>query len=138
MAGNKQDCIFKVGDVVACISTKERHKVTSVEYYEPYKCWYIGIDGEEEAEHGEDEFLLVEIKGVQPDQMSTEELISLIEEAEKLLKEKQEASQAEIKNWITDLASCGHIVASDLECELFVNTEFVIDMLQRYLDNKGK
>ena len=72
------------------------------------------------------------------DKMSVEELASLVEKAEKLLKEKQEAKQAEIKAWVDEMVRFGEMDFEALEHELFDNTQSVIDMLQRYLDKKGK
>lgn len=72
------------------------------------------------------------------EQMSVEELASLVEKAEKLLEKKQEEMQAEIKAWIGDMVHYGEMDFEALECELFEKTQSVIDMLQRYLDKKGK
>ena len=71
-------------------------------------------------------------------QLSTEELTSLIVKADKLLKDKQEANQAEIKAGVSEMVRFGEIDFEALEHELFDNTQSVIDMLQRYLDKKGK
>lgn len=72
------------------------------------------------------------------EQLSVEELASLVEKAEKLLKQKQEECQKEIEDWIAGHTCYGEIDSDDLKADLFANTQSVIDMLQRYLDKKGK
>ena len=70
--------------------------------------------------------------------LSVAELASLVEKAEGLLEKKQEEMQAEIMTWIGDMVCYGEMDFEALECELFEKTQSVIDMLQRYLDKKGK
>ena len=72
------------------------------------------------------------------EQLSVEELASLVEKAEKLLEEKKKEQRQEIEDWISSLVDCGEISSYALEHELFVNTHCTIAMLQRYLDKKGK
>lgn len=135
---NEQGCIFKVGDVVIRNRTGGQHTVSCVEYYEPHRCWYVGIDDDKEPEHGEEEFTLVVEKEKSLENLSVEELASLVEKAEKLLEEKKKEQRQEIEEWISSLVDCGEISGYALEHELFVNTQKTIGMLQRYLDKKGK
>lgn len=132
---------FKVGDVVVREDSTVMRVIRKMEYDREDDTWYLAFSGEEEAEWDEGFYKLIH-NHKQPtldvESMSVEELASLSIKVDEQLKKKKEECEQEIVDWVASLTSYGDTDPDDLKNELFENTQFVIDMLKRYLDKKGK
>ena len=136
-----RDAKFKVGDSVIREGGTVVRKIVAMEWDEEDNTWYLSFSEGEDAVSDEKFYRTVKLSetcSIGIEQLSVEELASLVEKAEKLLKQKQEECQKEIEDWIAGHTCYGEIDSDDLKAELFDNTQSVIDMLQRYLDKKGK